>query len=183
MKGVSTLIAALLLATALNTLLSADILNFDDINASLRDVPLDGLSPYQGLNRANATAYTSVPGFPGFNNGIVFLTSAAYTAADAFGSSIISAITRASGFAFTSAYIGSGRHDGLSVTLNGMGKQLARVQSNGHSEYAGAAALQLHFHWYHGAGYFINHDRIDPPPSLMAAALPVAARSRLMVST
>jgi hypothetical protein len=114
------LIGAFFLAMTASTPLAAGIINFDDIDASLGDVPLDGLSPYQGLTWTNLTAYTSVPGFPGFNNGIVSPPNGAYTAGDAFGLPIISSITRASGFDITSAWLGSGWYDGLTVTLNGL---------------------------------------------------------------
>jgi len=116
----SALLFALIISISASVPMHAGIINFDDIDASLGDIPLDGLSPYQGLTWANFSAYTSVPGFPGFNNGIVSSPNAAYTAGDAFGSPIISTITRATGFDFTSAYLGSGWYDGLSVTLNGL---------------------------------------------------------------
>jgi hypothetical protein len=116
----SALFFALIISISASVPMHAGIINFDDIDASLGDVPLDGLSPYQGLTWANLTAYTSVPGFPGYNNGIVSQPNAAYTAGDALGSPIISSVTRASGFDFTSAYLGSGWYDGLTVTLNGV---------------------------------------------------------------
>lgn len=116
----SALFFALMISIFASVPMRASIISFDDINASLGDIPLDGLSPYQGLTWANFSAYTSVPGFPGFNNGIVSQPNAAYTAGDALGSPIVSAITRTSGFDFTSAWLGSGWYDGLSVTLNGL---------------------------------------------------------------
>jgi len=120
-RGKSAWFFAFLLVSILTTVpIQAGVINFDDIDASLGDVPLDGLSPYQGLTWTNITAYTSVPGFPGFNNGVVSQPNAAYTAGDALGAPIVSTITRASGFDFTSAYLGSGWYDGLSVTLNGL---------------------------------------------------------------
>lgn len=116
---IRTLISALLCLSALPAL-SAATVNFDDIDASAADILLDGLSPYQGLSWTNLSAYTTVPAFPGFNNGIVSAPNAAYTAGDTLGAPIISTVTRASGFDFTSAYLGSGWYDGLSVTLNGL---------------------------------------------------------------
>jgi hypothetical protein len=118
-KNASRLLLILVVLAASASPAFADNISFNDINASLGDVPLDGLSPYHGLTWTNVTAYTSVPGFPGFNNGIVSPPNAAYTAGDALGSPIISTISRASGFDFTSAYLGSGWYDGLSVTLDG----------------------------------------------------------------
>jgi hypothetical protein len=121
MKSFGTaLIAAFFLVMTISAPLSADIINFDDIDASLGDVPLDGLSPYQDLTWTKFSAYTSVPGFPGFNNGIVSPPNGAYTAGDALGAPIVSMITRAAGFDFISADLGSGWYDGLSVTLNGL---------------------------------------------------------------
>lgn len=96
------------------------VVNFDDIDASLGDIPLSGISPYQGLTWVNVSAYTVVPGFPGYNNGIVSSSNAAYTAGDALGKPLVSAIARTSGFDFTSVYLGSGWYNGLSVTLNGL---------------------------------------------------------------
>jgi hypothetical protein len=98
---------------------AAEIITFDDINASSGDVLLDSLNPYHGFTWTNVSVYTSTPGFPGFNNGIVSPPNAAYTAGDALGSPIVSTIT-APLFDFTSAYLGSGWYDGLNVTLTGL---------------------------------------------------------------
>ncbi len=130
--GASKLVGAVLIGSVLIALITTaplwgGIINFDDINASSSDVPLDGLGSYQGLNWTNFSASTSVPGFPGYNNGIVSSQNAAYTAGDAFGSPIVSSIARTNGFDFTSAWLGSGWYDGLNVTLNGL--------SNGSQEF------------------------------------------------
>jgi hypothetical protein len=100
--------------------LSAEVIDFDDIDASAGDVILDTLSPYQGFTWTNFSVYTSTPGFPGFNNGIVSAPNAAYTSGDSLGSPIVSTITAPSPFNFVSGYFGSGWYDGLSVTLNGL---------------------------------------------------------------
>jgi hypothetical protein len=55
----------------------AAVVNFDDLDASARDVSLDAISPYQGFTWTNFFAYTSAPGFPGFNNGILSPPNAA----------------------------------------------------------------------------------------------------------
>jgi hypothetical protein len=99
---------------------AAEIINFDDIDASAGDVILDSLSPYHGFDWKNFSIYTSTPGFPGFNNGIVSAPSAAYTAGDALGSPIVSSITATSPFNFISGDFGSGWYDGLNVTVNGL---------------------------------------------------------------
>lgn len=110
-------LALLLVPSALN----AATIGFDDIDASAGDVVLDALNPYQGYNWTNFTVYTSTPGFPGYNNGIVSSPNAAYTSGDALGSPIVSTVTAASGsFDFVNAYLGSGWYNGLSVTLQGL---------------------------------------------------------------
>lgn len=92
---------------------AAGVIGFDDIDASASDIALEGVSPYQGFAWGGFSAYTSVPGFPGFNNGIVSSLNGAYTAGDVLGAPLVSSITRASGFDFTSLYLGSGWYDGL----------------------------------------------------------------------
>jgi hypothetical protein len=99
---------------------AADTIGFDDIDASAGDVILDNLNPYHGFNFTNFSVYTGVPGFPGYNNGIISGPNAAYTAGDALGSPIVSTITAATAFDFTSAYLGSGWYNGMGVTLIGL---------------------------------------------------------------
>ena len=98
------------------TPLFADTINFDNIDASAGDVIL---TAYQGYNFANFSAYTTVSGFPGFNNGIVSGPNAAY-------SSDFGSITAATTFDFTGGYFGSGYYDNLNVTIAGLlgGSQL-----------------------------------------------------------
>lgn len=96
---------------------AASTITFDDIDATAGDVIL---TSYQGYNWTNFSVYTSTPGFPGFNNGIVSAPNGAYTSGDALGSPIVSAITASNAFNFIGAYLGSGWYDGLSVTLNGL---------------------------------------------------------------
>ena len=97
----------------------ASVVNFDDLDASLGDIILDSLSPYQGFDWANFSVYTNTPGFTGFNNGIVSSPNAAYTSGDSLGSPIISTISSTSAFDFVSAYLGAGWYDGLNVTVEG----------------------------------------------------------------
>ena len=96
---------------------SADTINFDDIDVLAGDVIL---ASYQGYNWTNFSVYTNTPGFPGYNNGIVSAPNAAYTAGDALGSPIVSTVTSSTPFNFISGYFGSGWYDGLSVTVNGL---------------------------------------------------------------
>ena len=117
--AVSTSLALLACALLLNAPALADTITFDDIDASAGDVILDNLNPYHGFVFTNFSVYTSVPGFPGYNNGIVSGPNGAYTAGDAL-SPIVSTITAATPFDFTSAYLGSGWYDGLGVTLIGL---------------------------------------------------------------
>ncbi len=95
---------------------------FDDIDASLADVPI--VSPYQGLSWANLTAYAAVPGFAGFNNGIVSGPNAAYGGGETAGpgvAPIVSSITALSGqaFDFLGASFGAGYYDTLSLSVTG----------------------------------------------------------------
>ena len=112
------LLCTLLACTALPA--AAGVINFDDIDASAADIPLAGLNPYQGFTWSNFSAYTSVPGFPGFNNGIVSSPNGAYTAGDALGSPIISSVSSGTPFDFISVELGAGWYDGMSVTLRGL---------------------------------------------------------------
>ena len=116
----SALLAAALLFLASVTPAFAMVVNFDDIDASAGNVSLDAISPYQGFSWTNFFAYTSAPGFPGFNNGIVSPPNAAYTGGDQLGMPIVGIITAAAPFDFGSAYIGSGWYDNLDVTVEGL---------------------------------------------------------------
>ena len=101
---------------------SAATVDFDDIDASFGDVVLDSLGPYQGFTWTNFSAYTIVPGFPGFNNGIVSPDNAAYSGGELFGPAvtpIIGKIAADDPFDFVSAYLGSGYYDNLSLTVQG----------------------------------------------------------------
>lgn len=108
---------SLLLVNAAPT--RANLVNFDDIDASAGDVDLGSISSYQGFTWANFFAYTSAPGFPGFNNGIVSQPNAAYTGGDQLGAPVVGTITAASPFDFGSADIGAGWYDNLNVTVEG----------------------------------------------------------------
>jgi hypothetical protein len=99
---------------------SGATINFDDLNATAGDIVLANLNPYQGFNWMNFSVYTSTPGFPGFNNGIISAPNAAYTTGDVLGSPIVSTITATGDFDFVGASVGSGWYDGLSVTVNGL---------------------------------------------------------------
>ncbi len=101
---------ALLFATAK---LPADTINFDDIDASAGDVIL---GRYAGYSFTNFSAYTTVPGFPGFNNGIVSGPNAAYSS----DSGSITSATSVPTFDFTGGSFGSGYYDGLTVTVQGL---------------------------------------------------------------
>ena len=96
--------------------LGAAIINFDDIDASLGDVILGN---YQGFTFQNFSAYTAVPGFPGFNNGIVSPNNASYSGGEFRGNPVLGRITAPTLFDFTGAYIGSGYYNNLAVTLQG----------------------------------------------------------------
>jgi hypothetical protein len=118
MRLQSILPAALVIAISAAPALAA-VVNFDDLDASAGDVSLEAISPYQGFTWTNFFAYTSAPGFPGFNNGIVSQPNAAFTGGDALGASIIGSITAAAPFDFGNASIGAGWYDNLDVTVEG----------------------------------------------------------------
>ena len=97
----------------------ADVINFDDLDASAGDIGLSGISPYYGFSWTNVFAYTNTPGFPGFDDGIVSSPNAAYTAGDALATPIVSVISATAPFNFISAYLGSGWYDNIDVNLTG----------------------------------------------------------------
>lgn len=94
-------------------------IGFDDVDASLGDVSLDTVNPYQGFTWTNFSAYTSVPGFPGFDSGIVSAPNAAFSGGELLNAPIIGTIKRAGGFDFVSAALGSANYDRLGVTAQG----------------------------------------------------------------
>jgi hypothetical protein len=116
------LVAGLVCACATNVAQSAPItIGFDGIDASAGDVPLDGT--FAGVTLRNFTAYTSVPGFEGFNNGIVSGPNAAYSGGEVSVSgptAITGSITSSKLFDFVGGYFGSGFYDKLSLTVKGL---------------------------------------------------------------
>jgi hypothetical protein len=119
MKTIKELLAGLLL-TAPHLLGST--IGFDDIDANAGDVVLASLSPYSGFSWTNFSVYTVIPGFPGFNNGIVSGPNGAYTSGDALGTQTLSTITATSAFDLVSANLGSGWYDGLTILVEGLFK-------------------------------------------------------------
>lgn len=102
---------------------NASVVNFDNIDASLGDVSLDAISPYQGLTWTNFSAYTGDPSYTGFNNGIVSQSNAAYSGGENFGATatpVIGKIQAANPFNFVSGYVGAGYYDALNVTVRGL---------------------------------------------------------------
>lgn len=100
---------------------SAITISFDDIDTSAGDVSLDA---YQGLDFSGFFAYGSVPGFPGFDSGIVSPGNAAFTGGEiSSGDSIVpvtGSIRGGSLFNFNSAFLGAGFYDNLAITVNGL---------------------------------------------------------------
>lgn len=116
--GVIALVAGLFWASGA----FASVISFDDVDANFGDVSLDTLSPYQGLTWTNYYAYTSFPGFDGFNNGIVSGPNGAYSGGEFFGATIdpvVGIIASSSLFDLQSVYLGAAYHDGLLVTVEG----------------------------------------------------------------
>ena len=97
------------------------MINFDDLDASVGDVDL-AAQPYYGVTWAGVFAYTSMPGFEGFNQGIVSANNAAYSGGEVLGDRAAPLIGRITGatFDFTSAQIGAGYYDQLDVTVQGL---------------------------------------------------------------
>lgn len=97
---------------------------FDDIDASAGDVPVP--SPYSGLTWANFLAYTAVPGFEGFNNGIVSEPNAAYSGGEFIDpiagiTGIVGSIGAVSGsFDLVGGFFGAGYYNSLALTLTGL---------------------------------------------------------------
>jgi hypothetical protein len=113
--------AAALVAAMATSPASALTVGFDDIDASAGDVPLEQLNPYQGFTWSGFSAYTATPGFIGFNNGIVSAANAAYGGADGpTGLPAVDTISSTQLFDFSSAFVGAGYYDNLSVTFQGL---------------------------------------------------------------
>lgn len=120
MRTIGILTTLLILGLAPSA--QATVINFDDLDASV-DLPLDSISPYAGMSWSNFSAYTSFPGFDGFNNGIVSPDNAAYSGGQVFGTAVVpvvGSIVSATAFDFTSAYLGAGYYDDLVVTVRGL---------------------------------------------------------------
>jgi len=97
----------------------AAIVSFDDLDASTADLPL---ATYQGLSWTNFNAYTSLEGFPGFNNGIVSPLNAAYSGGDLAGAPftpIIGSFSATDPFNLVSAQLGAGYYDNLQLLVEG----------------------------------------------------------------
>jgi hypothetical protein len=101
----------------------ASTINFDDLDASSGDIVLDSLNPYHGFDWTNFSVYTSTPGFPGFNNGIVSSPNAAYTGGQILSTTVLpvmGTVTASTAFDFLSADIGAGYYNDLDVTVKGL---------------------------------------------------------------
>jgi hypothetical protein len=132
------IISGLVMACAVPA--TAVTINFNGLDASSGDIVLDSLNPYQGFNWTNFSVYTSTPGFPGFNNGIVSPPNAAYGGGDSMGSPTPSYIASSSDFNFVSGYLGSGWYNGLDLTVEGL---LDGVQRFSKTVTVNTAAAQL----------------------------------------
>ena len=98
----------------------ATTINFDDLDTRSGDLILDSLNTYQGFTWTDFSAYSSVPGFPGFDSGIVSSPNAAYTSGDESGFSVTSSISSQHAFDLISAKVGAGWYNGLIVTVDGL---------------------------------------------------------------
>jgi hypothetical protein len=127
-RSLSTVVLVLVCAMSLSALRPtsawAETVTFDDVDASAGDVAISSLNPYQGYSWTNFYITTTTPGFPGFNNGIVSGTNAAYSGGQTNSggtiSPVIGSIQSTGGlFDFTSADLGSGYYNDLSLTVEG----------------------------------------------------------------
>lgn len=115
-------LCAALLTLASSQASFADLVTFDELDASAGDIPLSDVNPYHTLTWTNFSAYTSLPGFDGFNNGIVSGANAAYSGGELAGDAItpvVGSISSARLFDFQSAALGAGWYDNLSLTIQG----------------------------------------------------------------
>jgi PEP-CTERM motif len=106
-----------------STRATAELITFDELDASSGDIPLGSVPLYQDLEWSDVSAYTTVPGFPGFSNGIVSGPTAAYGGGETFGTGlvpIVSSISSTSLFDFESVWLGAGYYDDLVVTFTGL---------------------------------------------------------------
>lgn len=118
--------AALVVAIAIGAQASANaaVISFDDLDTSAGDLDLRNQVTYQGLAWANFFAYTSTPGFDGFNNGIVSQDNASYSGGESFGSTgvepTVGSLRIQGDLDLLSAYVGAGYYDGLKVIATGL---------------------------------------------------------------
>jgi hypothetical protein len=118
MKKTQFSVVGLLLCALLPEISSASVVSFDGIDAHAADVDLQTLSPFEGLSWTNTFAYTNTAGFPGFNNGIVSQTNAAYSGGEIFGASanpVVGRISSEQSFDFQSAFLGAGYYNNLTL--------------------------------------------------------------------
>lgn len=138
---------ALLTATlAASAAMAAPVtVGFDDIDASGGDVLLT--SPYRGLNWSNFLAYTTTPGFDGFNNGIVSPANAAYSGGQNGGpiTPIVGSISSGTLFDFLSADLGAGYYNGLALTVTGQRSGSTLFSRTVTLNTAGAQAFSFNF--------------------------------------
>jgi hypothetical protein len=119
MKRLALLAIALIAPAAMAAPVLPLTVNFDEIDASTDvAVPAD----YQGFAWAELIAYTATPGFPGFNNGIVSASNAAYGGYSGVLDGVpgvTAVISSTAAFDFVSASFGSAYYDGLTIRVIG----------------------------------------------------------------
>ena len=126
----------------------ADTINFDDLNAAAGDIILDAISPYDGFKWTNFSVYTTVPGFPGFNNGIFSPSNAAYSGGETFNNTLVPVVGKIQSdtlFDFNSAYLGAGYYNNLNVTVQGLLSGTVRFSQTVTVNTTGAQLFQFMF--------------------------------------
>lgn len=112
----------IVLSLAVASWTEAATVTFDDVDATIGDVPMETLSPYRGYSWGNFTAYARSGVFTGFDNGIVSEANAAFGGGEFLGDVIepvVSEIAASAPFDFGSAWIGAGYYDNLEITVLG----------------------------------------------------------------
>jgi hypothetical protein len=119
MQRLAMLAIALMAPVAMAAPLLPLTVNFDDIDASV-DVAVP--DDYQGFTWTELVAYTETPGFPGYNNGVVSPSNAAFGGFSGVLDGVpgVSAVISApAAFDFVSAWFGAAHYDGLTIRVIG----------------------------------------------------------------
>ena len=119
----SVLFHSIILFWSIASSAQALTIHFDDLDAAGGDIDLTG-SAYRGYVWTNFSAYISLAGFDGFNQGIVSADIAAYGGGETSNSDhskpLISTLSANSPFDLTSAYFNAVYYENLDVIVEGL---------------------------------------------------------------